>query len=274
MGTPRKILVVDDDFEIVEFVKAVLKTKGYHILTAYDGEEGWNLLLREKPDLAVIDLRMPGISGLEFCKRVRRTPEVAQMPLLVISSLTVGTDKPDQFWAMGLGSDDFLAKPFDPLSLLGRVEYLLRKSEYLSDTREMTRFKESQGAEVKRERRSLHEEDDPAEIVRLFVESWNTQDFSTEYDTLADEMLGGVSREEYIQRRKQLFADMDGSGVEQNVLDTDVRITHNMATVACLREDVVKGAKRPKDERYTLRKTPRGWKIMSVRSRPISFMVD
>jgi hypothetical protein len=47
-----------------------------------------------------------------------------------------------------------------------------------------------------------------------------------------------------------------------------------MATVACLREDVVKGAKRPKDERYTLRKTPRGWKIMSVRSRPISFMVD
>ncbi|GIX45605.1 MAG: hypothetical protein KatS3mg130_2013 [Candidatus Sumerlaea sp.] len=71
------------------------------MICGYDGKEGWELLIRERPDLAIIDLRMPGMSGLEFCRRVRRTPEIAQMPLIVISGIGATSDKPESFLGSG-----------------------------------------------------------------------------------------------------------------------------------------------------------------------------
>lgn len=274
----KKIAVVDDDYEIVELVKAVLRTKGYDIVTAYDGEEGLALILRERPDLAVLDLRMPGMSGLELCKRIRRNPDIADTPILVISSITTGMDKPDEYWAAGLGSDDFLPKPFDPLSLLGKVEYLLRKNQYRSSTGSMIRSEQTPGGnQPAREgmsgAASVGIGRDPADVVRDFVESWNTKDFVREYKALGEEMTGGLSCGEYVQRRAQLYSDENGDATQHRILDTDVQVSHNAATVACLREDMVKGSPRRKDERYTLKKTANGWKIISMKSRPINFMI-
>jgi hypothetical protein len=87
-------------------------------------------------------------------------------------------------------------------------------------------------------------------------------------------MLGGVSQEEYIRRRRALYEDEGGNATEHRVLDTDIKLSHNVATVACLREDTVRGTPRRKDERYTLKRTAKGWKIVAVRSRPITFMVE
>ena len=273
----KKILIVDDEYDIVELTKAVLRTKGYKVLAAYDGEEGYKMLCEEKPDLAVVDLRMPKMSGMELVKRVRANPEVADTALLVISSLTASSDKPDEFWAAGLGSDDFLPKPFDPLSLLGRVEYLLRKHQYVSNAgaiRPRTQIDsgdDQTGAEGKPARMNPQS---PESVVRAFVESWNTKDFATEFRALGDEMLGGVSVQDYVQRRMQLYQDEHGDKVRHQVLDTDTKISHNLATVAVLREDDVRGTPRVKDERYTLKKTTSGWKIISVRSRPMTFQVE
>src|SRR5690606_25677081 len=132
-STRKRILVVDDEADVVELVRVVLSTKGYEVIPTYNGEDGLAAALAEKPDMIITDLKMPGISGMEFIKRVRANPEIAAIPILVISSLGSQVDKPDSFWTLGLGSDDFLAKPFDPLGLLGRVEYLLRKNTYVSE---------------------------------------------------------------------------------------------------------------------------------------------
>ena len=102
---------------------------------------------------------------------------------------------------------------------------------------------------------------DPEEVVRTFVESWNTRDFAREYDALGDEMTGGLSRPDYIQRRAQLYADENGSEMTCTVLDTSAEVSSQAATVACLREDTVKGTPWRKDERYTLRLSPNGWKL-------------
>lgn len=274
MADTKKIVVIDDDYEVVELVKAVLKSKGYHVFVAYDGEDGMKLITQERPDLAIVDLRMPGLSGLEVCRRVRRTPELAATPLLVISSSTAGMNKPDSFWASGLGSDDFLAKPFDPLSLLGRVEYLLRKDEYRSTTARVVSREGDRPADGGSGQYHSEPVLSPVEVVRSFVESWNTRDFGREYRCLAEEMTGGLTMGDYVQRRAQLYSDEDGTNTEHHVLDAEESISHNVATVACLREDLVKNSPRRKDERYTLKKTPHGWKIIAVRSRPIAFRID
>ncbi|MGB9692075.1 MAG: response regulator transcription factor [Candidatus Sumerlaeaceae bacterium] len=265
-----KILVVDDEFEIVEYVKAILKTKGHTVIGAYDGEEGWQLLLRERPDMAIVDLRMPKVSGLEFCRRVRRTPEIASMPLMVISSLGAVSEKPESFWAAGLRADDFLSKPFEPLALLGRVEHLLRRRQYLSEGNHAKEVEESQPELLPVRQLPADWKQDPKEVVRVFVESWNTRDFATEYEALAEEMRAGLSRDDYIVRRRKAYEERSGQKIQQHVLDLHVKISHVMAAVDCLREDRVGTQVIAKDERYMLRKTMNGWKIVSVRSRPIS----
>lgn len=261
-----KILVVDDDHEVVEVVKIILRTKGYDIDVAYDGEAGLEQLHRGGPyDLVICDLRMPRMSGMEFCRRVRADETVSSTPLLVISSMGSEIDKPESFWNEGLGSDDFLPKPFDPLALLGRVEYLLRKHQYVSHGAPA-----GNGAG-----RVTFDPHDSTEVVRAFVESWNSQDFGAEYDTLGEEMLGGLSRTEYMQRRRQLYTEERGDGNRHEALDvTLLRQVGNVATVACLREDTRGGRVDRRDERYTLKRTGAGWKIVNVRSRPLSLSVE
>ena len=289
----KNILIVDDDREIVEFIKAILKTKNYDAVGAYDGEEALKLMETMRPDLIITDLRMPKMSGLEFCRAIKSNSVTENIPILVVTSLAAEVDKPEDFWRQGLGCDEFLAKPFDPLALLGRVEYLLRRSRYVShqngghnetpapmpDSPNSAAPPSTQspdnGSQLEASAAPVApQEKSPEQVVRDFVEGWNSRDFAIEYDALASEMLGGLSRKEYVERRLQLYADEHGEQTQCRVIDLDTEIRSQMANVSCLREDNVKGVPKRKDERYTLRNTPHGWKIISVRSRPLTFSIE
>ncbi len=261
----KKIAVIDDDKEIVDIIKSVLKTKGYDVLTAFNGQDGLKLIEEKHPDMIILDLMLPLVSGMEVIKRLRREPETKDIPVLVMSAISKSTKKPEEFWRQGLGADDFIAKPFDPVALLGRVEYVMRKKEYVSVAGN------GKKAEKTAEKKSKLETATPKQVVKAFIESWNSQDFATEYACLADEMTGGLTFKEYVGRRRQYYADEKGEEKEQHcekILESSQ--SRNAAKVVCIRIETRGHITKRIEESYVLRKTPNGWKIASVRTRPVT----
>ena len=122
-GIPARILVVDDEPEILDLVEAMLASSGYEVFLASGGEEALRLARERKPDLILLDLIMPGLSGFEVCARVKTDPQTGGIPVLFVTALTQISDKER---ALAAGGDDFLVKPFERAVLLARVEALLR----------------------------------------------------------------------------------------------------------------------------------------------------
>jgi two-component system response regulator VicR len=116
-----KILVVDDEVKIVDILTYNLKKEGYEVLTAYDGEAGLKLALKETPDLILLDIMMPKMDGYEVCKRIR---EVSQVPVIM---LTARADETDKVLSFDLGADDYVTKPFGVRELMKRVMANLRR---------------------------------------------------------------------------------------------------------------------------------------------------
>jgi len=267
----KRILVIEESQESAAALRKIIEARGYEALSTCDGAEGWALIQNEKPDLVITELRLPGMSGLEICKRVRSAAALSATPIIVVTSVTADSDKPESYWASGIGCDEFVTKPFDALNIIGRIEYLLRRNDYMSATPAAAAPTASAAVSPVHHPSAAG---DPRDVVRIFIESWNTKNFSREYDTLGDEMLGGIGREEYVMRRAQLYADEQGQNTTHKVLDIYAEVSHNAATVDCLREDTTLGVAHAKDERYVLKKTPEGWKIISVRSEPIQFTIE
>src|SRR2546423_1913282 len=111
----RRVLVVDDDRNIVQLVRMYLEKDGYQVSVAYDGEEALDITRSFKPDLIVLDLMLPRIDGIEVCKRVRWTSDV---PIIMLTARTTETDK---LFGLDLGADDYVTKPFSPRELLARI---------------------------------------------------------------------------------------------------------------------------------------------------------
>ncbi|CAM4466660.1 response regulator transcription factor [Paenibacillus tarimensis] len=118
----KTILIADDEREIVELLKLFLEKEGYYIAAAYDGEEAWELLNKQLVQLAIIDIMMPRLNGLELLKRLRLEQKV---PVIVISAKNHDADK---ILGLQLGADDFIAKPFNPLEVVARVQAQLRRA--------------------------------------------------------------------------------------------------------------------------------------------------
>lgn len=118
----RTILIVEDDDSIRFLLRQNLEFEGYEVLEAEDGEKGLAMTEKESPDLLVLDLMMPKMSGMELCKRLRQTGN--EVPILMLTARGQSMDK-----VMGLksGADDYLTKPFDILELSARIEALLRR---------------------------------------------------------------------------------------------------------------------------------------------------
>lgn len=121
-----KILVCDDDREIVEAIKIYLEREGYEVVTAYDGEEAVAIIEREKIDLLIIDIMMPKLGGLEATFQIR---EKNNLPIIILSAKSEDQDK---IFGLRVGADDYITKPFNPLELLARVQSQLRRSTILN----------------------------------------------------------------------------------------------------------------------------------------------
>jgi CheY-like chemotaxis protein len=122
-GGPARILIVDDEAQNLELMEAMLASAGYEIFLAHEGEEALRLARERRPDLILLDLMMPGLSGFEVCARVKTDPQTGGIPVLFVTALNEMSNKER---AMAAGGDDFLTKPFQRAELLTRVEALLR----------------------------------------------------------------------------------------------------------------------------------------------------
>jgi two-component system, OmpR family, alkaline phosphatase synthesis response regulator PhoP len=117
----KKVLVVDDDYKIVDLVKLYLNRDGYNVIPAYDGKEALRLARESHPDLIVLDIMLPGIDGLAICRALRAESSV---PIIL---LTAKTTEQDRITGLDLGADDYITKPFSPKELAARVRAVFRR---------------------------------------------------------------------------------------------------------------------------------------------------
>ncbi|MDR3600984.1 MAG: response regulator transcription factor [Desulfosporosinus sp.] len=120
MGT--KIILVDDEPEILNLVRDYLTREGFSVLTAINGNEGMALIEQEKPDLVLLDWMLPGMSGLEMCKHLRETSTI---PIIM---LTAKSEEIDRVLGLEFGADDYIVKPFSLRELAARIKTVLRRS--------------------------------------------------------------------------------------------------------------------------------------------------
>ena len=121
----HKILVVEDEPDIRKLVNYNLSQERYKVLEAEDGEHALKIVQRDKPHLVILDLMLPGLSGLEVCKLLRAQPDTATLPILM---LTAKAGEADRVLGLEMGADDYLTKPFSPRELVARVRAILRRA--------------------------------------------------------------------------------------------------------------------------------------------------
>src|SRR5438105_1945836 len=116
-----KILIIEDEANIVQVIRLYLEQAGYTVLSASDGIAGLELHAREQPDLVILDLMLPALDGMEVCRRIRAW---ASTPILM---LTARQREEDRIAGLEMGADDYLVKPFSPRELVSRVKAILRR---------------------------------------------------------------------------------------------------------------------------------------------------
>ena len=126
MDTPKNILVVDDEADLVELVSYNLKKEGFIVDSASDGETALTRIRKGKYDLLILDLMLPGIQGMELCRILRNDPKTSVLPIIM---LTAKGEEVDRILGLEMGADDYMAKPFSPRELLARVKAVLRRSK-------------------------------------------------------------------------------------------------------------------------------------------------
>lgn len=119
------VLIVEDEPPLQKLLAYNLESAGYQILQAYDGEEALMLVAEAQPDLILLDWMLPQLSGIEICRRLRRRPETAHTPIIM---LTARSEEPDRLRGLETGADDYVTKPFSPAELLARVRAVLRRA--------------------------------------------------------------------------------------------------------------------------------------------------
>jgi DNA-binding response OmpR family regulator len=119
--SPR-VLVVDDDPQVLRLMRVNLEMEGYDVVSAPDGAEALDAVINERPDIVVCDVMMPGIDGLTVLRNLRSNPRTSKIPFVVVSAKA---QRSDVKAALDMGADRYITKPFDPQELLDAVEHLL-----------------------------------------------------------------------------------------------------------------------------------------------------
>lgn len=122
----ESILVVEDESDIRKLITYHLLQERFKVLEAQNGEDALGLVRREKPRLIILDLMLPGLSGMEFCKMIRQQPQTMHIPILM---LTAKAGEADRVIGLEMGADDYMTKPFSPREMVARVHAVLRRTE-------------------------------------------------------------------------------------------------------------------------------------------------
>lgn len=135
MNAKSQILVVDDEEDLLELVSYTFSREGYQIKTAANGEDALTQVGAEHPDLIILDLMLPGIDGLEVCRRLKRDDQTENIPIIM---LTAKGEEADIVTGLELGADDYITKPFSPRVLIARARAVLRRPRGLPQEKEDT----------------------------------------------------------------------------------------------------------------------------------------
>lgn len=136
MNTGQKIVVVEDEDDIVAIITYNLQREGYTTFASGRGDEALNMIRKERPDLVVLDLMLPGMDGLSVCQQLKTDPATRAIPIIIVSAKA---EDFDVVIGLGMGADDYLAKPFSPRELVARIKVALRKAP-MADTRDPLRL--------------------------------------------------------------------------------------------------------------------------------------
>ncbi|MCD6309419.1 MAG: response regulator transcription factor [Candidatus Eremiobacteraeota bacterium] len=208
----EKILVVDDEKNIVELIKYNLNKEGYEVICAYDGFEAVNLTRQEAPDLIILDIMLPGQSGMDVCRIIRKETRV---PIIMA---TAKGEEIDKVLGLEMGADDYVTKPFSPRELVARVKAVLRRTSAKGEEKDEVTFDDLSINLVKHEVRKGEKEIDlkPKEFDLLRLLATNpgkvfTRDFLLEqlwgYDYLGDTRTVDV----HMRRLRQKIEDNPAS---------------------------------------------------------------
>ncbi len=132
-----RILVCDDDPDILDVIEITFSSEGYEVITALNGEEGWEKLQKQRVDAIILDYMMPKVNGIELCKRIKSDVLLSQLPVLLV---TGKGETEDKLLGLSAGADDYIVKPFEPQELLARVKNLLKRTKLILDTNPLTRL--------------------------------------------------------------------------------------------------------------------------------------
>jgi DNA-binding response OmpR family regulator len=119
------ILIIDDEKDLLELVRYNFEKERFDVICASDGQAGLDIATRHRPDLIVLDLMMPGVDGLEVCRRLRGDERTARIPMIM---LTARAAEADRIVGLEMGADDYVTKPFSPRELVARVKAVLRRT--------------------------------------------------------------------------------------------------------------------------------------------------
>ncbi|MEA2499334.1 MAG: hypothetical protein QOH26_1739, partial [Actinomycetota bacterium] len=133
----EKILVADDDEDIVRFVEVNLRLEGYDVITVGDGEEALKAACDDAPDLILLDVMMPKMDGFEVCQRLRRDGRTKGISVIMLTAKSLSADK---VVGLTVGADDYMIKPFDPIELVARVKSALRRSREMRGLNPLTQL--------------------------------------------------------------------------------------------------------------------------------------
>ena len=198
---PETILVVDDDPDIARFVEVNLRSAGYDVAVAGDGEEALTRAATLRPDLVLLDVMMPRIDGFEVAQRLRKNPQTANTSIIMLTAKALSADK---VTGLQSGADDYIIKPFDPIELLARVKGTVRRAKEMRNLSPLTglpgniRIQEEIERQVREER----------EFAVLYCDLDNFKSYN--------DQKGFVRGDRLIQATARIIQDavVDGSGSE------------------------------------------------------------
>ncbi|MEC7583987.1 MAG: response regulator transcription factor [Planctomycetota bacterium] len=125
-----KVLVIEDESDILEVIQYNLEREGHKVIPCRDGEEGLSRIRTDNPDLVILDLMLPGMDGVEVCQRVKSDPMTNSIPIIMV---TAKGEEADVVLGLGIGADDYITKPFSPKELVARIKVVMRRGPLRED---------------------------------------------------------------------------------------------------------------------------------------------